>query len=428
MTARAVSGTLPGGMLDSVTVERYRCFVEPATLHLRPLTLLFGYNSSGKSALLRSLPLVSASCRAAEKSRSGPLALEHPSAMGARYDEIRTHLVDRNDLGLTMSWDDASYTVRQIEMRLRDVSDLGSSRQVIFAFRARDAGGREVLSADFDPDADRVVVETEPQRPALAFEGLRPAPATGLPPALQALFAECEARMHGLASSVDWLGPLRAPPPRRVPTASQPVLTPAGEGTTEILAHEDNALLLRDVSEASKAIFGHRIEVRPEGGEVSLVAAFDDGRPRHVLDVGSGVGQALAPLLLLARVKRGEARGRVIAIEQPEAHLHPAAEAELAKVLVQAVSSGAGSERPRLVIETHSENLLLHVQLAVLQKRLSPDDVIVHWVQRLEDGSGVPRAIRFDTHARPDPPWPPTVFSEDVEIARQILRARRAPA
>src|ERR1019366_1349493 len=312
----------------------------------------------------------------------------------ARYDEIRTHLVDRNDLGLTMSWDDASYTVRQIEMRLRDVSDLGSSRQVIFAFRARDAGGREVLSADFDPDADRVVVETEPQRPALAFEGLGPRP---------------------------------APPPRRVPTASQPVLTPAGEGTTEILAHEDNALLLRDVSEASKAIFGHRIEVRPEGAEVSLVAAFDDGRPRHVLDVGSGVGQALAPLLLLARVKRGEARGRVIAIEQPEAPLHPAAEAELAKVLVQAVSSGAGSERPRLVIETHSENLLLHVQLAVLQKRLSPDDVIVHWVQRLEDESGVPRAIRFDTHARPDPPWPPTVFSEDVEIARQILRARRAP-
>jgi AAA15 family ATPase/GTPase len=41
--------------LSSYMVENYRPFAERTTIELRPLTLLFGYNSAGKSALLRAL-------------------------------------------------------------------------------------------------------------------------------------------------------------------------------------------------------------------------------------------------------------------------------------------------------------------------------------------------------------------------------------
>ena len=44
----------------SFEVENYRSFAERTSMILRPLTLLFGYNSSGKSALLRFLPLLAA--------------------------------------------------------------------------------------------------------------------------------------------------------------------------------------------------------------------------------------------------------------------------------------------------------------------------------------------------------------------------------
>ncbi len=47
--------------LRAIYAERYRCFYERSTLELRPLTLLYGRNNVGKSALLRLLPLLGAS-------------------------------------------------------------------------------------------------------------------------------------------------------------------------------------------------------------------------------------------------------------------------------------------------------------------------------------------------------------------------------
>jgi hypothetical protein len=43
--------------LTDFFVENYQSFVGRTTIELRPLALLFGYNSAGKSAALRVLPL-----------------------------------------------------------------------------------------------------------------------------------------------------------------------------------------------------------------------------------------------------------------------------------------------------------------------------------------------------------------------------------
>src|SRR4051812_30930749 len=42
-------------MIRRYTLEHFRAFVSPVEIELRPLTLFFGYNNSGKSALLRGL-------------------------------------------------------------------------------------------------------------------------------------------------------------------------------------------------------------------------------------------------------------------------------------------------------------------------------------------------------------------------------------
>ncbi len=89
--------------LSSYAVARYRSFVRRTTVELRPLTLLFGYNSAGKSALLRALPLLSASSGGAGV---GPLALDSDVARGATYSEIRSRSTPRNDLAFDAAWDD----------------------------------------------------------------------------------------------------------------------------------------------------------------------------------------------------------------------------------------------------------------------------------------------------------------------------------
>ena len=49
--------------LRAVTIKGYRSYLEETRMELRPLTLLYGRNNAGKSALLRVLPILADSVR-----------------------------------------------------------------------------------------------------------------------------------------------------------------------------------------------------------------------------------------------------------------------------------------------------------------------------------------------------------------------------
>ncbi|MEQ9669764.1 AAA family ATPase [Coleofasciculus sp. G2-EDA-02] len=96
-----------------------------------------------------------------------------------------------------------------------------------------------------------------------------------------------------------------------------------------------------------------------------------------IADVGIGVSQILPVLVGLLVAKPGQ----LVYIEQPELHLHPRAQVALANILADAAKRGV-----RVVIETHSELLLLAVQSLVAERQLSPDLVKLHWFTRGDDG------------------------------------------
>jgi len=96
-----------------------------------------------------------------------------------------------------------------------------------------------------------------------------------------------------------------------------------------------------------------------------------------IADVGIGVSQVLPVLVTLLVAKPGQ----LIYIEQPELHLHPRAQVALANILADAAKRDV-----RVVIETHSELLLLAVQSLVAERQLSPDLVKLHWFTRGDDG------------------------------------------
>lgn len=70
-------------------------------------------------------------------------------------------------------------------------------------------------------------------------------------------------------------------------------------------------------------------------------------------DVGIGVSQVL-PVLVSAFASKEE----ILAIEQPEIHLHPALQAELGDVFIEAA---LGEQRNTFILETHSEHLILRI-------------------------------------------------------------------
>jgi len=97
----------------------------------------------------------------------------------------------------------------------------------------------------------------------------------------------------------------------------------------------------------------------------------------NIADVGFGVSQVLPVLVALLAAERGQ----LVYLEQPELHLHPRAQVALAGILAEAAKRGV-----RVVAETHSALLLLAIQTLVAEGELPPEQVILHWFERGDDG------------------------------------------
>jgi AAA15 family ATPase/GTPase len=69
-----------------IKVENYRSFEDRQRLDLRPLTLLFGKNNAGKSALLRALPIIGDSLSSKGMS---PIDMDSPAVRGARFQDLK---------------------------------------------------------------------------------------------------------------------------------------------------------------------------------------------------------------------------------------------------------------------------------------------------------------------------------------------------
>ena len=108
-------------------------------------------------------------------------------------------------------------------------------------------------------------------------------------------------------------------------------------------------------------------------------------------------------------------------VEHPEAELHPAAHGEIAELLIDNLS---GSDRP-LVIETHSEMVLLRARRWVAEGRLPAENVVVYWVQAEPGRGSILHKILIDERGEMES-WPNGVFIEDYEEILAIRRAARA--
>jgi predicted ATPase len=97
-----------------------------------------------------------------------------------------------------------------------------------------------------------------------------------------------------------------------------------------------------------------------------------------IADVGFGVSQTLPVLVALLVAKPGQ----LVYLEQPEIHLHPRAQFAMAQIV-----AGAAARGVRVVLETHSNLLLLGVQALVAEGKVSHELVKLHWFTRRPDGT-----------------------------------------
>lgn len=159
------------------------------------------------------------------------------------------------------------------------------------------------------------------------------------------------------------------------------------------------------------AIDDTRVEVRVgrlpkgrRGGAHDLV---------NIADVGFGVSQSLPVLVALIAAEPGQ----LVYLEQPEIHLHPKAQRRLAHALCWAAKRDV-----RLVVETHSALLLREVQTLVARGEMPEDDVRLHWFARDDDGATQIRTAELDeSGAYGD--WPEDFSDTELAAERAYLDA-----
>ena len=132
------------------------------------------------------------------------------------------------------------------------------------------------------------------------------------------------------------------------------------------------------LSHMMKAVTGTGLRaevVPPQSVEVKSLAASGT-----VNMVGEGFG-ANALILLLHQLIIAE-KGATVLIEEPEIHLHPKAQAELAEVLAET----AKAEDKQIIMTTHSEYVAGRLLTLVAEGKLTTDDLAIYYFEKDEKG------------------------------------------
>ncbi|WP_369642595.1 AAA family ATPase [Acidovorax sp. A79] len=395
-------------MISSFEVRNYKGFRDHQIVELSPLTLLYGENSSGKSALLRLLPWIAESMA---DDRPGPI-LDGAVGKEALWSDLAHISAPRHPVEVAINWQ--------------------SGHRATWMFRGGQLPGScELKSLHLETRDRHWNLEDDGDG---SWQGQISGVSGLLPSVDEAIWlANVDCLRYDFRLEVQWLQGIRAPVPRVEKGMASPPgrLSSRGEGVARFLyqwdrlarsENEKRALdfvltffrqLGFELSASDIAPGFFRLDVAPVGNPTGTI---------NLVDTGEGLTQVLAPLVALARAAHGLGP-RIVCLEQPELHLHTDAQRALAASIADASAAGA-----QIVIETHSEVLLAAIQLVIATRKeqLLGRDVALYWVERRVDPVSVARRIPVNDKGHIGGGWPIDAFGDLLQIKGELLQAYRS--
>lgn len=159
-----------------------------------------------------------------------------------------------------------------------------------------------------------------------------------------------------------------------------------------------------------------------KSGSTIKVNLCKSGRIDSIQDIGFGYSQII-PIIAQAAVM---APGDTLIIEQPELHLHPKAQVEIAKFIVSARKYGIN-----FIIETHSEHILKGLQLAISEnkKRRNPqitnESLSIYYFS--DNTERAYQELKLDEWGEIAGGWPKGFFNESLELSKKIFMNKNFP-
>lgn len=450
-------------MLTQLHIQNFKAWRDTKPFRLAPLTVIFGTNSSGKSSLGHLLLALKQTVQLSDRKRALHMGDENSLIdLGTFTDCIHGHDL-RHSLKFSLRWGlPQTMTVKNA----LDKSEAykGNELELSSILRADQAGQPLTTSITYSllQDEDAVLVAAHARgdsKPTLTCEPMKLVYAVGRKWPLEApekfyrfadrtlarfqnadFLADFALQAEQVLEQVYYLGPLRTPPRRVYQWSGDTPPHVGSEGEYTIAALLAATQRERELNRGYKqhrqrfdvfiarwlADLGviHSFEVHPvaEGRKEYevLIRTHAQSAEVKLTDVGVGVSQVL-PALVQAFYSPP---GSVVWMEQPEIHLHPMAQSNLADAFISAVQSYENGEprKTQLIIETHSEHFLTRLQRRVAEGVIDTKDVAVYFVQHGPDSAEL-EALRLNMFGEIEN-WPPNFFGDEMgDIAARTLAA-----
>lgn len=450
---------MAGQQITGLTIEGYKSFGKKQHLQIRPLTLLAGANSSGKSSVLQPLLLLKQTLDAPFD--PGPLKIDGPNVAFSWNKEMFTRTRDGGNqpilkIGLEYLHEEEfhgefvkkiSQRTLELEFKQPQYGPIEIAKETVSEVHAKN--GQEVFNslAFTQGDVPHPTVEDYAWLdPFLKNKMLDPIGETSITvraePSrcfldLKILILEGKyisfthdvsfgRQLGNLLTDIIYIPGLRDPAavrtyqlmpvserfPGPLPLYLASIIHHWGPVSSRLDALEQDLRTLelaRSVSArtvddtALEVLVGRHIP--GDGHDCPYLVSL--------ADVGLGLSQVM-PVLAALRVAQPH---HLVVMEQPELHLHPRGIHKLAKVIVDAVNRGV-----RVIMETHSELLLLGVQTMVAQGRLDPAQVSLNWFSLDEQGHSLIRQADVEKDGSFGD-WPVDFLDVEMSAQRQYLDA-----
>ena len=140
--------------------------------------------------------------------------------------------------------------------------------------------------------------------------------------------------------------------------------------------------------------------------EIRFVDRTNNSIDVNLRDLGFGISQII-PVVVQCLT----CRGNILTIQQPELHIHPSLQANLGDLFTESIYT----KNSQLIIETHSEHLVLRLLRLVRKGKLKHDDLSILYVGRNSSGSTYVKRLRLDESGDFFDNWPGGFFPERLK-------------
>jgi len=451
-------------MLTELRIKNFKAWKDTGVVRMAPLTVIFGANSAGKSSLghlllaLKQTALLTdrrralhlgdpnslidlgtfADCLHAHDLRSRlefSLRWRTPSELNVRNTLDRSQVITGDELGLTARL--RANKLDQPETEQFNYALFEQGKKVLQVDHSQEGTGQPRLESD-PLKLVKAVGRIWPLEPPEKFYRFSDVTLARYQNAdFLAAFALETERMLG---SLIYLGPLRQHPRRIYQWSGDTPPDVGSQGESAIAA------LLAATAAGRRLNRGPKKKLQDFAAfiaewlkDIGVIYSFDvkpvaKGRKEYevlikthptapevkLTDVGFGVSQVL-PALVEAFYAPPNS---IVWMEQPEIHLHPQVQAELADVFISAVQAREGGRQRnvQLIVESHSEHFLMRLQRRVAEGVISPDNVAIYFCRRSASGTDL-EPLRLNLYGDIEN-WPDNFFGDEMaEITARTMAA-----